>query len=59
MYNQMFLSAHYAGEDLVLKLNPGEPWKKVFGPVFMYLNSVVDQDDAFSLWDDAKQQVKK
>ncbi|KAE8658678.1 Rhamnogalacturonate lyase family protein [Hibiscus syriacus] len=24
----MFLSAHYAGEDLVLKLNPGEPWKK-------------------------------
>jgi len=54
----MFLSAHYAGEDLVLKLNPGEPWKKVFGPVFMYLNSVMDKDNALSLWDDAKEQVQ-
>lgn len=55
----MFLSAHYAGEDLVLKLNPGEPWKKVFGPVFMYLNSVMDKDNALSLWDDAKEQYLK
>lgn len=54
----MFLSAHYAGEDLVLKLNEGEPWKKVFGPVFMYVNSVVDKDAALSLWDDAKAQVQ-
>ncbi|PPS03515.1 hypothetical protein GOBAR_AA17149 [Gossypium barbadense] len=52
----MFLSAHYAGEDLVLKLNPGEPWKKVFGPVFLYLNSVSSEDNAFSLWEDAKNQ---
>ncbi|GLT60575.1 hypothetical protein SLA2020_333360 [Shorea laevis] len=49
----MFLSAHYAGEDLVLKLKPGEPWKKVFGPVFMYLN----EGNPVSLWEDAKQQM--
>ncbi|KAK4571997.1 hypothetical protein RGQ29_030411 [Quercus rubra] len=53
----MFLSAHYAGEDLVLKLNPDEPWKKVFGPVFMYLNSVTDGDDPLHLWEDAKNQM--
>ncbi|XP_048227174.1 rhamnogalacturonate lyase B isoform X2 [Ricinus communis] len=55
----MFLSAHYSGEDLVLKLNPGEPWKKVFGPVFMYVNSVEDKDDALSLWNDAQEQMLK
>nr|GMD94703.1 probable rhamnogalacturonate lyase B isoform X1 [Ipomoea batatas] len=52
----MFVSTHYGGEDLVIKFAPGEPWKKVFGPVFIYLNSVVDRDDAYSLWDDAKEQ---
>lgn len=58
--NQMFLSAHYGGEDLVLKLTEGEPWKKVFGPVFFYINSLLDSDnnDPHSwLWEDAKQQV--
>ncbi|XP_031124651.1 probable rhamnogalacturonate lyase B [Ipomoea triloba] len=54
----MFVSTHYGGEDLVIKFAPGEPWKKVFGPVFIYLNSVVDRDDAYSLWDDAKEQMK-
>ena len=53
----MFLSAHYAGEDLVLKLKPNEPWQKVFGPVFMYLNSVSDENDPLHLWEDAKNQV--
>lgn len=53
----MFLSAHYSGEDLVLKLSPDEPWKKVFGPVFFYLNSVSDGGDPLSLWEDAKTQV--
>uniref|UniRef100_A0A7N2MKI3 Rhamnogalacturonate lyase n=1 Tax=Quercus lobata TaxID=97700 RepID=A0A7N2MKI3_QUELO len=53
----MFLSAHYAGEDLVLKLNPDEPWKKVFGPIFMYLNSVTDGGDPLQLWEDAKNQM--
>ncbi|CAN6720439.1 unnamed protein product [Malus baccata var. baccata] len=53
----MFLSAHYSGEDLVLKLKPDEPWKKIFGPVFIYLNSASDATDPSPLWDDAKKQM--
>lgn len=56
----MFLSAHYGGEDLVLKLKPGESWKKVFGPTFFYVNSVPTApglDPIRTLWEDAKQQV--
>lgn len=53
----MFLSAHYTGEDLVPKIGSGEAWKKVFGPVFMYFNSVMSGDDPLSLWQDAKDQV--
>jgi len=53
----VFLSAHYSGEDLVPKFNAGEAWKKVFGPVFIYLNSSYDGGDPLMLWDDAKQQV--
>ncbi|KAL6180156.1 hypothetical protein ACLB2K_046823 [Fragaria x ananassa] len=53
----MFLSAHYSGEDLVLKLKPNEPWKKVFGPVFIYLNSSSDAKDSSPLWEDAKKQM--
>ncbi|XP_004288871.1 PREDICTED: probable rhamnogalacturonate lyase B-like [Fragaria vesca subsp. vesca] len=53
----MFLSAHYSGEDLVLKLKPDEPWKKVFGPVFIYLNSSSDEKDSSPLWEDAKKQM--
>ncbi|KAL8115538.1 hypothetical protein AgCh_022151 [Apium graveolens] len=52
----MFLSAHYAGEDLCPKFEQGEPWKKVFGPVFIYLNSIMDGKDPLTLWDDAKTQ---
>ncbi|KAL0324958.1 UNVERIFIED_CONTAM: hypothetical protein Sradi_5065100, partial [Sesamum radiatum] len=55
----IFVTSHYAGEDLILKFQPGEIWKKVFGPVFIYLNSVSDPDDALSLWSDAKEQMKK
>ncbi|KAL6978067.1 rhamnogalacturonan endolyase [Sarracenia purpurea var. burkii] len=50
----MFLSAHYAGDDLVPKFEQGEAWKKVFGPVFIYLNSVMSGDDPLVLWEDAK-----
>ncbi|KAI7738655.1 hypothetical protein M8C21_021952, partial [Ambrosia artemisiifolia] len=50
----VFVGAHYAGDDLVPKFGQGEPWKKVFGPVFIYLNSVFDGQDPLSLWDDAK-----
>ncbi|XP_031390111.1 uncharacterized protein LOC116202656 isoform X2 [Punica granatum] len=52
----VFLSAHYSGEDLVMKFGPDEPWKKVFGPVFVYLNSLMGDGDPTSLWEDAKQQ---
>lgn len=54
----MFLSGHYAGQDLVPKFRAGEPWKKVFGPVFIYLNSAPAGDDPFWLWEDAKIQVR-
>ncbi|XP_011016990.1 PREDICTED: probable rhamnogalacturonate lyase B isoform X1 [Populus euphratica] len=54
----MFLSAHYSGEDTVLKLKPGEPWKKVFGPVFIYLNTLLDdENEPHWLWEDAKEQM--
>lgn len=53
----MFVSAHYAGQDLVPKFRAGEPWKKVFGPVFIYLNSASLGDDPFWLWEDAKIQM--
>ncbi|KAJ6735469.1 RHAMNOGALACTURONATE LYASE FAMILY PROTEIN [Salix purpurea] len=53
----MFHSSHYAGKDLVLSISPGEPWKKVFGPVFIYLNSASNGEDAPFLWEDAKMQM--
>lgn len=53
----MFISAHYGGNDLVLKFSEGEQWKKVFGPVFMHLNSTSIGEDPLTLWKDAKNQV--
>ncbi|RZC15790.1 hypothetical protein D0Y65_009212 [Glycine soja] len=50
----MFLSGHYVGQDLVPKFRGGESWKKVFGPVYMYLNSGAVGDDPLGLWEDAK-----
>ncbi|XP_019156536.1 PREDICTED: probable rhamnogalacturonate lyase B isoform X3 [Ipomoea nil] len=55
----IFVTSHYAGEDLLVKFEPGEVWKKVLGPVFIYVNSVHDKADALSLWDDAKEQMEK
>lgn len=55
---QMFVSTHYGGENLILKFEEGEKWKKVFGPVFMYVNSVADKSDTVSMWNDAKEQVQ-
>lgn len=55
----MFVSTHYGGTDLVVKFGDGEPWKKVFGPVFIYLNSASDENEAFKLWDDAKRQMNQ
>ncbi|XP_012571471.1 uncharacterized protein [Cicer arietinum] len=55
----MFLSGHYAGQDLVPKFRGGEPWKKVFGPVYIYLNSGSTGDDPLLLWEDAKIQMMR
>uniref|UniRef100_A0A7N0UQB2 rhamnogalacturonan endolyase n=1 Tax=Kalanchoe fedtschenkoi TaxID=63787 RepID=A0A7N0UQB2_KALFE len=54
----MFLSAHYSGEDLVAKFGEEEPWKKVFGPVFFYINSSGNDEGRSSLWEDAKNQAR-
>lgn len=55
----MFFSTHYAGEALALQFRDGEPWRKVFGPVLVYLNSLSpDEQDTLTLWADAKEQVR-
>lgn len=54
----IFSTSHYAGLDLVIKFKAGEVWKKVFGPVFVYLNSVPDNSSTHMLWDDAKERMK-
>ncbi|PHT54497.1 hypothetical protein CQW23_08959 [Capsicum baccatum] len=55
---EMFFSTHYAGEILTLRFRNGEPWKKVFGPIFVYLNSIsLDNEDILTLWTDAKEQM--
>ncbi|KAL3618966.1 hypothetical protein CASFOL_037194 [Castilleja foliolosa] len=55
----MFFSTHYAGQPLMINFEKGEAWKKVFGPVLMYLNSASDDEDPATLWDDAKGQLFK
>ncbi|KAL1566777.1 rhamnogalacturonan endolyase [Salvia divinorum] len=50
----IFFSVHYAGADFGVRLRNGERWNKVFGPVFMYLNSDLDST---SIWEDAKRQA--
>ncbi|KAL2498987.1 Rhamnogalacturonate lyase family protein [Abeliophyllum distichum] len=53
----MFFSTHYAGSPLIINFRDGEPWKKVFGPVFIYLNSVSAGEDPLTLWADAREQM--
>ena len=54
----MFMSCHYAGKDMIIKLDNGESWKKVFGPTPIYLNSVNStKDNHILLWENAKKQV--
>lgn len=53
----MFHGSHYIGEDTVAKFEEDETWRKVFGPVFIYLNSTPKVSDAYSLWTNAKRQV--
>lgn len=57
---QIFHSTHYSGEELILQFGTNEPWKKVLGPVFFYLNSLVNgtTNPIQRLWEDAKQEVQ-
>ncbi|BBN16054.1 rhamnogalacturonan endolyase [Marchantia polymorpha subsp. ruderalis] len=55
----MFHSAHYAGIDLCPQFRNGEAWKKVFGPVYVYLNQRPAGTSVRHLWDDAKAQMAK
>ncbi|KFK35157.1 hypothetical protein AALP_AA5G246100 [Arabis alpina] len=50
----MFTSLHYVGKDMNTTYTSKEPWKKVFGPVFVYLNSASSRN---LLWTDAKRQM--
>ncbi|KAG8642807.1 rhamnogalacturonate lyase isoform X1 [Manihot esculenta] len=53
----MFTSTHYAGKDLNTAYRNGEPWKKVLGPVYVYLNSISASEDPEALWENAKEQM--
>ncbi|XP_066333313.1 rhamnogalacturonate lyase B-like [Miscanthus floridulus] len=56
----VFLGTHYTGIDIMLNLGDGEYWKKVLGPVFVYLNSHPNNgSDIRALWDDAKAQARE
>nr|XP_019066431.2 LOW QUALITY PROTEIN: probable rhamnogalacturonate lyase B [Solanum lycopersicum] len=55
----VFCSTHYAGEDLAIKFEQGESWKKVLGPVFVYLNSnAAAKANPSILWNDAKKRLQ-
>ncbi|KAI9097884.1 hypothetical protein K1719_025655 [Acacia pycnantha] len=53
----VFHSTHYTGADLVMKFGAEEEWKKVYGPIFIYLNSLSNGESPATLWEDAKQQT--
>lgn len=52
----MFHGTHYIGEDILTHIKEGETWRKVFGPILVYLNSTSDVSEAHNLWIDAKEQ---
>ncbi|XP_062119976.1 probable rhamnogalacturonate lyase B [Humulus lupulus] len=55
----VFMSCHYVGKHLIIKLEKGEEWKKVFGPIPIFLNSVSSNPNPHSvLWENAKSQAK-
>lgn len=53
----MYVSTHYAGKEVTMAFQEGETYSKVFGPVFVYLNSVSSDQDPQTLWQDAVNQV--
>ncbi|CAN6372045.1 unnamed protein product [Urochloa humidicola] len=54
----MFFGTHYVGKYMVFKIDSGESWKKVLGPVFIYLNSSPKNGDLQGLWEDAKAEAQ-
>jgi rhamnogalacturonan endolyase len=50
----VFHGSHYVGDDIAARIKDGEYWKKVMGPVFVYLNSNPPKGDPRALWEDAK-----
>ena len=54
----MFHSTHYGGNDLIMRFKNGEPWKKVFGPYLVHLNSAHGKADPVVLWQQAKEQMQ-
>ncbi|KAL6659129.1 hypothetical protein ACP70R_003169 [Stipagrostis hirtigluma subsp. patula] len=57
----VFLGPHYIGKDIVVKVEKGEYWKKVLGPVFVYLNRCPPKPERGhlrTLWEDAKAQAQ-
>ncbi|KAI3955241.1 hypothetical protein MKW98_020874 [Papaver atlanticum] len=55
----VFLSSHYMGQDKIPMFGNGEPWKKVYGPVFLYLNTAPHCTNESVLWDDANEQIQQ
>ncbi|KAF5740131.1 Rhamnogalacturonate lyase family protein [Tripterygium wilfordii] len=54
-----FLSSHYVGgEYITLQVAANEPWNKVYGPVFIYLNSGPAGGTPSQLWEDAGRQMQ-
>ncbi|BBN04267.1 rhamnogalacturonan endolyase [Marchantia polymorpha subsp. ruderalis] len=53
----MWHSAHLAGIELCPQFRNQEPWQKIFGPVYIYLNSAPAGTDMKSLWEEAKEQM--
>ncbi|KAJ0966186.1 hypothetical protein J5N97_027324 [Dioscorea zingiberensis] len=53
---QMFHGTHFIGDAIVAAFDNGEAWRKVYGPVLIYLNSTQTTSNAFDLWIDAKKQ---
>ncbi|KAI3832435.1 hypothetical protein MKX03_020669 [Papaver bracteatum] len=55
----VFFSSHYMGQDKIPMFGNGEPWKKVYGPVFLYLNTDPHCTNESALWDKAKEQLQQ
>ncbi|XP_057418464.1 uncharacterized protein LOC130712662 [Lotus japonicus] len=53
----ILLTHHYAGKEVAMAFQEGEPFNKVYGPFFVYLNSVPNGHDSQALWTNAAQQL--